>query len=250
MIPLCQVFTLSPPRSDTIGYIIPVFNESEILRDELLELSNFLDSFDFEYEIIVVENGSDDETPQILNQLENNIESVSSLSLPRADYGQALKYGMKQTPHERNFLLNIDWWDTDFIEGAIQELDEHDLVIGSKRLAESSDHRSGYRKLLSWGLNFLLKRLVGFEGTETHGLKAFRKSVIEDILEKSKMKRGMFDTEVVIRAEKEGLSIKELPVTLIEDRPPRNWMAQKIGQNLVDIWHLTYVIRWEYGFSR
>lgn len=235
-------------ETDTVGFIIPVYNESEILHREVTELSGFLDGLGIDYEIILVENGSRDNTLEILNELKDGNANVDGYSLEVADYGEALKSGMKRTPHERNFLLNIDWWDPHFIEDGLRELENHDLVIGSKRLNDSLDNRSPYRKLLSWGLNTLLNVLVGFSGTETHGLKAFRKSALDDIVESCRMSRGMFDTEIVIRAEKEGLRMVELPVELSEDRPPRNWMIKKIAQNLYDIWWLMFFIRRDYGF--
>jgi glycosyltransferase involved in cell wall biosynthesis len=234
--------------SDTVGYIIPVYNEADILEEQLRLFSEFLDTLDDPYQIIVVENGSRDDTLEILEEMAAEYSHITAHSLDNADYGDALKAGMKRTPCERNFLLNIDWLDKTFVRRGLEELENHDLVIGSKRLGQSVDNRSPYRKLLSWGLNTLLRILVGFRGTETHGLKAFRRSTVGEIVERCEMNRGMFDTEVVIRAQKEGLRTTELPVELTEDRPPRNWMIKKIGQNLVDIWGLTYVIRRDYGF--
>jgi len=233
----------------TVGFIIPIYNESKLLRSEVTDLSAFLDDLGISFEIILIENGSQDGTPEIVRNLEETFDRVNGYSLDEADYGQALKKGMKTTPHEINFLLNIDWWDTQFIKNALSFIEDYDLVVGSKRLDGSVDRRSAYRKLLSWGLNTLLWILVGFSGTETHGLKCFRKSGVRDILEQCRMSRGMFDTEVIIRAEKKNLRKIEIPVILEEDRPARNWMFQKIGQNLVDIVWLTYIIRREYGFS-
>jgi glycosyltransferase involved in cell wall biosynthesis len=242
---------LTDPKSsdDIIGFIIPVYNEEDLLESAVEELETFLRDLQITFELILVENGSDDRTREILKSLAEAHEWIRPVTLEKADYGEALRAGIEATPHEFNFILNLDWWDENFIETALDCRDKYDLIIGSKRLPESTDNRSPYRHLLSWGLNTLLWILVGFQGTETHGLKAFKKSSVEKLLSKINLSRGMFDTELVLRAQHEGLNLTELPVILDEKRPPRNWMTQKIAQNLYDIIFLTYFIRRDYSWS-
>jgi glycosyltransferase involved in cell wall biosynthesis len=234
--------------TESIGFVIPVYNEEKILEEQLNELLDFLDSFEPSAEVVVVENGSQDRTAELLDELAAEESRINPLHLDRANYGLALKKGLEFISTENVFLLNIDFWDKDFIRNSLGELDNYDLIIGSKSHPESFDNRSIYRKFLTWGLNFLLGLMVGFKGTETHGLKALRKSAVERYLDDLQLARGMFDTELVIRAQYEGLSIKEVPVSLEDDRQPRNWMLQKIYQNVVDIVKLTWVIRSSYGF--
>lgn len=234
--------------NETIGFVIPVYNEEEILEQELSELLSFLDTLDHSTEIMVVENGSRDRTPEILNDISSEKPNIVGKHLDRANYGLALREGLESIQQEKIFLLNIDFWDRDFIRNSLGMLEDYDLIIGSKSHPESLDNRSIYRKFLTRALNWLLGLMVGFRGTETHGLKALRKSSIKRYLDNIKLKRGMFDTELVIRAQYEDLNILEVPVDLKDDREPRNWMLQKIYQNVVDIVKLTWVIRRDYGF--
>ena len=235
-------------NSTTTGYIIPVYNESEILVETIRELSEFLSGLEREFEIIVVENGSTDGTRKLVKDLAETHEYLSGFYLENADYGEALKKGIEVTPHEHNFFLNLDWWDREFIRQSLCDLEEVDLIVGAKNLSSSVDNRSPYRKFLTWGLNGLLSVLVGFRGQETHGLKAFNKSDIHGLIPDIELRRGMFDTELVLRAQYEGVSSKERPVTLDDDRPARNWMIKKISQNLVDLVFLTWIIRRDYGW--
>ncbi|MFB6345793.1 MAG: glycosyltransferase family 2 protein [bacterium] len=232
------------------SFLIPAYNEELIIEDEILELQAFLSEEFNSYEIIVVENGSTDASPEILRRLEKQLEELNVRHLDVANYGKALETGINATSCNRTFILNIDLWDRDFIKRAREELDDFDLIIGTKRHPDSKDQRSLFRHFLTWGLNFLLTILVGFEGTDTHGLKAFRKDSLLPIIRKIKLTRGMFDTEMVIRTQKEGKSIKEIPIELEVDRAPRNWMIQKIFQNLVDITKLTWIIHQEYSTGK
>jgi len=234
--------------SATTGYIIPVYNESDILEQTIRDFSEFLSELGQEFEIVIVENGSTDGTRHQVKNLVEIYDFVSAAYLEKGDYGEALKKGFDLTPHEQNFFLNLDWWDRQFIRQSISELEQFDLIVGAKTLPSSVDNRSTYRKFLTWGLNTLLSILVGFRGGETHGLKAFNKSAIEDLIQKTELRRGMFDTELVLRAQYEGISMKELPVVLDDDRPARNWMIKKIIQNVVDIVCLTWIIRRDYGW--
>lgn len=231
----------------SFGVVIPIFNEEDILEDNLSELIRDLEPYAYEYTIYAVENGSQDESRTILNNLKKELKSLKVVHLDKPDYGEALRAGIQQTKYEKNLIINMDFWDKKFIKQSLPLLEEYGLIIGTKSHPGSEDDRSSYRKLLTWGLNTLLGWLVNFEGNETHGLKALKKSSIEPFLDQIRLRRGMFDTEMVIRAQKEGVRIRELPVHLYEDRPPRNWMLKKILQNLVDIIRLTWVIRREYG---
>lgn len=232
----------------TVGFVIPVYNEEKIIAEELSQLLGFVDSLDHSAEVTVVENGSQDKTAEILDRISDDEPSVKALHLDRANYGLALKAGLDAVEATHVFLLNIDFLDEEFIRNALELLDDYDMVIGSKSHSQSFDNRSVYRQFLTWGLNFLLGLMVGFQGTETHGLKGLRRSSVEPFLDDIQLDRGMFDTELVVRAQYESLAIKEIPVSLEEDREPRNWMLQKIYQNVVDIMKLTLVIRGDYGF--
>lgn len=231
--------------NESIGSILPAYNEEDIIRGQLKKLRSYLNSLKNPYDIIVVENGSTDQTPEILEDLSAKFSSLSVIHLQKANYGRALRQGTIESKHDLNFFLNVDLVNIEFMDRALNLLEDYDLIVGSKRLDEAQDERSTFRNFLSWGLNSLLAITVGFEGTDSHGLKAFRRSPLEPIVKKSQLDRGMFDTEMIIRAERNGIEKKEIPITVDENRPARNFMVQKITQNLIDIVKLYRRIHYE-----
>ena len=109
----------------------------------------------------------------------------------------------------------------------------YDLVTGSKLLSLSKDNRSLTRKLITLFFNLFLKLFFGFKGTDTHGIKALKRNKILPIINKCRTETGIFDSELVIRSQRVGLDILELPVEVIEKRPPR--FSNRIFQTPVDI---------------
>ncbi|MGO8920869.1 MAG: hypothetical protein ACLQJR_33665, partial [Stellaceae bacterium] len=137
----------------------------------------------------------------------------------------------------------VDFWDEVMLAWCWQHRGLYDLVLGSKRSDPSLNQQYRYRKLLSWGLNSILQFLFGFVGSDTHGQKFVYLPNLRPILEQCIMRRGQFDTELTLRAMRSGLWLAEVPVPLVETRPPRNLMLTKIYRNLIDIVRLRKVIR-------
>ncbi|MFB6344561.1 MAG: glycosyltransferase family 2 protein, partial [bacterium] len=193
----------------TVGFVMPVYNEEQILRPQLKGLTEFLDKKDISYEIIVVENGSTDRTPEILDELKKTYDQLTVHNIGPANVGLAKKTGLVKSPHNWNFIVHVDFWDKEFINESLQLLEETPVVQSSKCLPESKDDRPPLRRLLTRGYSFLVRWLIGYEGTDTRGIKALRKDDVEHILDKCVFERGMFETELVVRCQKEGIPIRE-----------------------------------------
>lgn len=227
---------------DSLSFIMPAYNEVDIIEDELEKFIRFARELEPDFELIVVENGSTDETPDILNRLNESIEPLRVLHNEASNFGRAFKQGVDTATFEKIFLLHVDHWQPRFIRNALEALEEYPLVQGSKNLPESQDERPITRKLLTYLYNLALRFLFGFKGTDTTGLKAFRKDVIVPVLEDCVLEREMLETELVIRCEKRGLPIKELGVSLKEKRPQRDPLLEKIMFNVIDLIYLVGIL--------
>ena len=110
----------------------------------------------------------------------------------------------------------IDLCDTDFYVRALQKLqgEGYDFVVGSKALASSHDRRPAFRRLATFVLNFLFRVFLGFKGTDTHGLKAFRRTRLLEVVDRCKVDRDLFTSEFVIRAERMKFRIVEIPIDI------------------------------------
>lgn len=229
-------------RNENISFIIPAYNEEAIIEDEIKNLRSFLTSIQIDFELIVVENGSDDATLTILRHLEKKIYGLKVLAQSSPNFGLAFKKGIQEASHEKTFLIHVDHWDRNFIKEAKNHLNNYVLVQGSKNLPESKDKRSIVRKALTGIYNFLLKILFNFQGTDSTGLKAFKKSKIKPIIDQCQLNREMLETELVLRCQYNNIPIKELPVTLKEKRPQRDPLLTKVWINFVDLFRLFYVL--------
>jgi len=138
---------------------------------------------------------------------------------------------------------SAELWDAQFFQRAVELLaDGVDLVVGSKRLPESLDERPRIRRTITAWFNGLLRFAFGYSGTDTHGIKALRRSVLMPILDKCCTDGEIFDTEFVLRAQRAGLTRRELPVNIRDTRPPRLSLLRRVPGTLVDLIRLKAAI--------
>ena len=238
----------SAPHADErplVSVVIPVYNEEGIVSASLADLIDKLSQVDFSYELIVAENGSRDRTVEIVRAFSERHPQVSLFSLGEPNYGKALREGIIRARGELVICDEIDLCDVDFYRVALEQLQggEVDFVVGSKRAAGARDKRPLYRRFATWFLNALLRVAVGFQGTDTHGLKAFRKAAIIDLVEACVVDRDMFASELVVRVHRAKRRWREVPVDLMEKRPPSVNLLKRVPNVLKNIVRLTWIIR-------
>ena len=118
-----------------------------------------------------------------------------------------------------------------------------DLVIGSKLAVGSSDDRPLIRHAASMAYSTLLKVLLQFRGTDTHGLKAFRRAALIDTVRACLVDKDVFASEFVIRADRSGIGVKEIPVQVMEKRPPSINLFKRVPNVVKSLAKLTWSIR-------
>jgi glycosyltransferase involved in cell wall biosynthesis len=238
----------SAAASPRISIVIPVYNEEAILEAAVKDLLDRLSEFKFSYELILAENGSKDATVALATELSKRFPAVRSFSLGEPNYGKALKRGIQDARGEIVICDEIDLCDTDFYRRALALLDSHqaDLVVGSKVLDSSSDERPFMRHFATLVINGMLRVSLGFKGTDTHGLKAFRRSSMVPVVERCIVDKDLFASELVIRAERSGtVRIKEIPVRVLEKRPPSIHLFRRVPNVLKGIARLVIAIRFK-----
>lgn len=229
-----------------ISIVIPVYNEEAILEAAVKDLLDKLQAFDFTYELILAENGSKDGTVKLATELAKRFPQVRTFSLGEPNYGKALKRGVLESRGEIVICDEIDLCDTDFYKRALALLnaDEADFVVGSKVLDSSSDERPLLRHVATLVINGMLRVTLGFKGTDTHGLKAFRRRQVVPVVESCVIDKDLFASELVIRAERsKTVRIKEIPVRVLEKRPPSIHLFRRVPNVLKGIARLVVAIR-------
>ncbi|MCS6798316.1 MAG: glycosyltransferase family 2 protein [Myxococcota bacterium] len=228
-----------------VSIVIPVYNEEAILHSAVVDLVDRLTPFGWTYEILLAENGSRDRTAEIARELGARFPQVRTFSLGEPNYGKALRCGILEARGRFVICEEIDLCDTDFHRRAMQILEEDraDLVVGSKLLEGSSDERPLGRHVATIVINGLLRLLLGFQGTDTHGLKAFRREALLPVVQACVVDKDLFASELVIRAHRGGIRAVEIPVRVLEKRPPSIGLLRRVPRVLRDLGRLFVAIR-------
>ena len=231
--------------SPRLSVVIPVYNEETIVREACLELMARLDERGWDYEILMTENGSRDRTVEILRQLSLERPRLRFIQSGRPNYGLALRQGILAARGEYVVTDEIDLCDVAFYDRALSVLDAGgaDMVIGSKRAPGSRDSRPIYRRLATNAHNTLLRLVLGFKGTDTHGVKAFLRERVAPTAERCVVDKDVFASELVLRAGLEGKRVVEIPVTLAEKRPPSIALFKRVPNVLRQVAKLFWVLR-------
>ena len=230
-----------------ISIVIPVYNEASIVRESALDLCRRLDELGWDYELILAENGSRDGTLRALRELSSERPRIRFLHEAEPNYGKALKRGILEARGETVICDEIDLCDVGFYLRALPILGEGaDLVIGSKAMKGANDARPLVRRLATRVITVLLRLITGFKGTDTHGLKAFKRERLEEVARACVVDRDLFASELVIRAQRMGRDVREIPIALRERRPPSTGLLRRVPRVLKGLIALGWAIRVRY----
>lgn len=231
--------------SPHVSIVIPVYNEEGILQSAVIDLIDRLREFPWDYELILAENGSRDGTVELAEKLAARFPQVRTFSFGHPNYGGALKRGILEARGEYVICDEIDLCDTDFYRRALELLDrgEADLVVGSKAMHGASDERPFVRRLGTQVINGMLRVSLGFTGTDTHGLKAFRREKLVPIARACIVDKDLFASELVIRAERAQIPIVEIPVRVLEKRVPTIGLFRRVPNVMRNLGKLVWAIR-------
>ena len=231
-----------PPH---LSVVIPVYNEEGILRGSVLELQEKLRPFKCSYEILICENGSRDRTVEIGREIEVEHPEVRLLSVGQPNYGLAMKTGILEARGTFVVCDEIDLCDTEFYARALALLErtDTDLVVGSKCMVGSNDQRPLVRRLGTRVYNQLLRTSCGYNGTDTHGLKAFKREALVETARRCILDRDVFASEFVIRAHKEKKKVVEIPFAVREKRPPSINLVKRVPHVLKSVARLAASVR-------
>ena len=205
--------------------IFPVLNERLRLEKGITRTVEYLDRIGFsDYEILIVDNGSEDETPQIADKLCRRYSRVKYERIPVRGVGAAFRRGVKLSRGDIVGYMDIDLsTNIKHLGEAIEIFKERPEIayINGSRFAKASDTRGRkwYRKITSQGLLILLKVFLGMKSTDAIcGFTFVRKKTAVSLIKGCSRDNGWFYMiEFLLRAEKRGVRILDYPVEWEED---------------------------------
>jgi len=217
---------------------MPAHNEESLLADSVHDVVDGLRARGHSFEVIVVENGSLDATRAVAEGLAGDTPELRVQTLARADYGRALRTGLVAARGEVVVNFDVDYTDLGFLDAVLVRLAQPDppaIIVGSKRAHGAHDQRSGPRRFVTWGFSLVLRVGFGLRVSDTHGMKALDRARVLPIGEACRSDGELFDTELILRAERAGLRVEELAVTVSERRPSRTSITRRALRTLVGL---------------
>ncbi|MGH8601601.1 MAG: glycosyltransferase family 2 protein [Gammaproteobacteria bacterium] len=194
----------------SISVILPCYNEEENIEKTLEQAINNLEPLFSDWEIIVVDDGSHDETWDIINRVAGENPRVVAVRHPRNQgYGGALRSGIQRARKELVFFCDSDLqFHINEILLLLMWIEQYDIVIGYRRRRRDPF----YRNLNAWGWNRLVRLLLGLKVRDIDcAFKLFRSEVFNAI--RINAVGAMVNTEILVQATRLGYKLREVPIT-------------------------------------
>lgn len=228
-----------------LSVVIPVYNEAHRLHHNILDKTAFLNTQEFEYEIIIVDDGSTDGTKSILETEANNNSKIRVLSyIPNKGKGFAVRRGVLAAKGEYIFFIDADGsTPIMYLHSmlSILESGNANVVIGSRNLKESNREvpQPIWRQALGRIGNILIRNFLSLKVKDTQcGFKGFTKKAAREIFRKATINRWGFDFEVLVIANVLKLKVVEVPVRWMDSEGSR---FQMIGGSVTTLLELLQV---------
>lgn len=199
-----------------LSIIIPAYNEERRISSTLEKVLAFLETQNYESEIIVVENGSQDRTADIVKQLQREHSSLHLLRETRAGKGLAVRRGMLTAKGAYRFICDAD------LSMPIEEvnrflpprLESLDIAIASREVPGAVRYdEPAYRHIIGRGFNLLVRLFTGLKIQDTQcGFKCFRAEIVDGLFHQQVIDGWTFDVEVLFLAHRRGYRIIEVPI--------------------------------------
>ncbi len=193
-----------------ISFFFPACNEEDTVEELARRADKVLRELTSEYEVIIVDDGSTDRTPEIADRLAAENRRIRVIRHPRNQgYGSALRSGFAAARLDLIFYTDGDLqFDVSELSELIPLIEGADIVSAYKRRRMDGMQR----RVVSWVYNTSLRLFFGLDVRDVNcGFKLYRREVFDKITLNST--RGLIDAEVLLKARRAGFSIVQVAVT-------------------------------------
>jgi dolichyl-phosphate beta-glucosyltransferase len=201
-----------------ISVILPVYNEEKCINETFELILEYSQNHPL-YEFIFVNDGSTDETQNILEDKIAKTAKISQIALIYYEQNQgkgfAIKKGVESSVGDYICFIDSDLaYSLSHLDFLVNQLDSFDVVIGCRNLIAENFKRVKTRRILASKLfNLITQGILSLNFSDIQaGLKGFRRNVAHTLFEKQTIKRFCFDVELIYLAQKMGYTIGEIPV--------------------------------------
>jgi glycosyltransferase involved in cell wall biosynthesis len=238
---------------NTLSIVIPAYNEKERIPALLQTLETapaVVEEAGLQLqEILIVDDGSDDGTKQLLSEAEQTHPLLRPLLQFKHNRGKgaAVASGALEARAAYVLIADVDLSTplTELGKLVVAIGDGADIAIGSRHVEGAEvDRGPAHRKLLGKAFNGAVRTLTGLDARDTQcGFKLLPTPLARPLLAAQTCPGFAFDVELLLRADAAGLSIVEVPVIYLHDPRSRVRVASASWQMLKDVFGLSYRIR-------
>ena len=200
-----------------ISLVIPVYNESKIISNTILSANEYLSSTFYDYELIIVNDGSKDNTADIIEKHKN--EHIRHVSYEQnRGKGHAVRTGMLSASGDFVFFTDADLaYGLEIIGQAVELFDtDTDVIVGARNLAKDSySQYPALRRAASKVFSVLTRCMSGMAYDTQCGFKGWRREASDRVFSKCNTDGYTFDFEALMIAEKLGMKIRQIPAVII-----------------------------------
>ncbi len=201
-----------------LSIVIPAYNEAKRIAITLLDVDRYLSKQEYNYEIIVVNDGSRDNTAEVVDKTGELIKNLRLINnKENRGKGYVTKQGMLEAKGEYRLFMDADnSTKIDHLDLFWPETANNDIIIGSIEItgAKINEQAQWYRRWLGHLAKYIIRFVAGlWEVKDTQrGFKLFNQKSAESVFPKQTLMRWGFDFEILALARKMNFKIKEMPV--------------------------------------
>jgi len=201
-----------------LSVIIPAYNEAGRIKDSLNRIREYLRTKPISFEIIVVDDGSKDETGKLVQEMIAEFSELKLIHLPiNQGKGFAVRTGMMEAKGRLVLMSDADLsTPIEELEKLVQAIEQGaDVAVGSRRAkgAVLLKHQSWFRQNIGLAFGFFTRMIVPTGVLDTQcGFKCFKREASKKLFSLQKSTGFAFDLEILALAKKLGFGIKEVPI--------------------------------------
>lgn len=233
---------------ESLSIVIPAYNAQRHLNATLDDVQQWLAANHIEHEIIVVDDGSRDDTARLAECRAPQVRLLRNQA--NRGKGYSVRRGMLETRHAWALFMDVDnSTRIHHLERFAPLAATSDVIIASRRLTHSQIVRRQHRVRQLMGRTFpmVVRALVLPEISDTQcGFKAFRREAVQQIFARQRIERFAFDVELLVLAKRLGLRTREVPVDW--DNPTDSTV--RMGRDSANMLLNVLALAWRCRFGR